>query len=125
MRYATLSTIIVALLVAGGSTSLAGETEHQVITDALVIQEYETGTIEVAEAVLADLVDIYLDTEPGSYCEVYASASVVVAQGLLDGLHIRDEDDYWTPEIGARWRVVFDVISPEMPAIAQRCLNEK
>lgn len=111
----------VVLLMMAADTR-AGEIEHRVITESwtsfIESPEAETGT-EV-QPFLDDMNDIQGDTTQGSYCETLASSYAFYIGTYRDVLDMTEYD----PETYAAMIVATEVVLPEMPAIATRCLEE-
>ena len=129
-RLSLLTTLIVTL-VAGGTVAVnAGEVEHDVITtsffDGLDAIENATNDalVDEAQAWYADSLDIWLDTEAGSYCEEYAALNSTVAWLMVsianDQSINEGQSTISLPLIGGAL-----YLSEEMPQVGNRCLDEK
>jgi hypothetical protein len=96
----------------------AGEVEHDVITEAV------TATLESKdwEAGAVDLLDIFMDTEQGSYCETYAAANYFI----FFTFNLAEQNGHtesYDPSTGAFVSVSGEVIDM-LDAMGSRCLDE-
>lgn len=109
---------MLALLVAGGSATVANEVAYEVITESVNALDYENLTN--IEEVEADLMDIFMDTDAGSYCESFAGANLFLITTAREVGEVSEFD----AELYVRW-IAAQTLVNELDSLGALCLNEE
>ena len=127
MKFTKIITLVLAGMLALSGTAIAGEIEADVIGDAFLGYTSELDPSNLTQAEIdtasADLLDIWKDTEVGSYCEVFAASTWLIIntmQPIKDGEAVSEYD----PENAATWNVAYGVVWDQLSSIETRCRNE-